>query len=198
MALGKTTKLEAVNTMLGFIGEAPLASLEEATGVGDAPMAEKVLDEISREIQSQGWHFNTEYDVTFTPDGSNNIVFSDTVVRVDVSVSRYPNVDVVLKGQKLYNRSDHTYEFDDELKGETVTLLDWDTLPEPARRYINLRAARVLQDRQVGAEGLTQIGIREEMAALASLREFDSNTEDASVFDSYLPAATVMSYRRYT
>lgn len=196
MALGKTAKLEAVNTMLGFIGEAPLGSLEETTGVGDAPMAEKVLDEISREVQSQGWHFNTEYDVELVPDASKYLVFSDSIIRVDIDRGRYPNNDVTLRGQKLYDKTNKTYEFDEELKGETVTLFDWDDLPEPARRYITLRAARVLQDRAVGSTELTQIGIREEMGALASLREYDSSTEDASVFDSYLPAATISDYRR--
>ena len=193
---GKTTKLEAGNTMLGFIGEAPMASLEENTGVGDAPVAEKVLDEINREIQAQGWHFNTEFDVEFAPDANKELIFSDDIVRVDLERSRYPTIDVTLRGNKLYNRSKNTYEFEDKITGEQVKILGWDDLPELARRYITLRAARVLQDRQVGAEALTQVGVREELAALATLREYDSETSDSSIFDAYLPASTVQSYRR--
>ena len=193
---GKTTKLEAVNTMLGFIGEAPMASLEENTGVGDAPVAEKVLDEINREIQAQGWLFNTEFDVEFAPAANKELIFSDDIVRVDLERSRYPTIDVTLRGNKLYNRSKNTYEFEDKITGEQVKILGWDDLPELARRYITLRAARVLQDRQVGAEALTQVGVREELAALATLREYDSETSDSSIFDAYLPASTVQSYRR--
>jgi len=77
-------------------------------------------------------------------------------------------------------------------------LVPWDDLPEPARRYITLRSARILQDRQVGSKELTQIGIREEVVALAALREYDAESADYSVFDSYLPAQTISDYRRTT
>ena len=196
--LGKTTKLEAVNTMLGFIGEAPINSLDDNTGVGDAPVAEKVLDEINREVQSQGWHFNTEFDVEFTPNSDKEIIFSDNIIRADLDRSRYPNTDVTLRGSKLYNRSKNTFEFDDEVKGELVRILEWEEIPEIARRYITLRAARIHQDRQVGADSLTQVGVREELFALSALREYDSETADTTIFDAYLTADTVRSYRRYT
>ena len=196
--LGKTTKLEAVNTMLGFIGEAPINSLDDNTGVGDAPVAEKVLDEINREVQSQGWHFNTEFDVEFTPNSDKEIIFSDNIIRADLDRSRYPNTDVTLRGSKLYNRSKNTFEFDDEVKGELVRILEWEEIPEIARRYVTLRAARILQDRQVGADSLTQVGVREELFALSALREYDSETADTTIFDAYLTADTVRSYRRYT
>jgi hypothetical protein len=58
MALTPTTKLEAVNVCLTNIGEAPVASL---TGLQvDAQVASSIIDEVSREVQSNGWHWNTE------------------------------------------------------------------------------------------------------------------------------------------
>ena len=199
MASGKTTKLEAVNTMLTFIGESPVNSLSDSSGVGDLPVAEKILDEIDREVQSQGWHFNTTVDVVASPDAtSNEIVLSHNVVKADVKVGAYSNMDVTMRNNKLFNRSKNTFEFTSDLKLTLVSLLPWDDLPEAARRYISLRAARVLQDRQVGSREMTEIGIREETVALAALREYDAEGADYSVFDAYLPAQTISDYRRST
>ena len=199
MASGKTTKLEAVNTMLTFIGESPVSSLSDSSGVGDLPVAEKVLDEIDREVQTQGWHFNTTVDVVTSPDAdSKEIVLSHNVVKADVKVGAYTDMDITLRNNKLFNRSKNTFEFTGDLKLTLVSLLPWDDLPEPARRYISLRAARVLQDRQVGSRELTEVGSREETVALAALREYDAEGADYSVFDAYLPAQTISDYRRST
>ena len=46
MALTATTKLEAVNTLLSSIGEAPVNSL--TSGLVDAELAETILDSTSR------------------------------------------------------------------------------------------------------------------------------------------------------
>ena len=47
MALSTTTKLEAVNTLLGSIGESPVNSLN--SGLVDAKTAENIIDAVSRE-----------------------------------------------------------------------------------------------------------------------------------------------------
>ena len=197
--LGKTSKLQAVNQMLSFIGEAPVNSLEDAGGVGDVSLAERTLDEVTVEVLSQGWHFNTNYDVVHTPDANKQIVLSDTVLRIDTKVAVYGNMDVSLRGNKLYNRADNSYEFDEsEIKTTEVMSLPWEDLPEAARRYITLRSARLFQDRAVGAEDLREVGMREELSALATLREYDSEASDYSVFDGTLPLKTISDYRRTT
>ena len=174
-------------------------SLSDSSGVGDLPIAEQILDEIDREVQSQGWHFNPTVDVVPSPDAtSNEIVLSHNVVKADVKVGAYTNMDITMRNNKLFNRSKNTFQFTADLKLTMVSLLPWDDLPEAARRYISLRGARVLQDRQVGAKELTEVGMREELVALASLREYDAEGADYSVFDSYLPAQTISDYRRST
>jgi hypothetical protein len=196
--LGKTTKLQAVNQILSFMGEAPVNSLEDSTGVGDVSLAERVLDEITREVLSGGWHFNTNFDVEHVPDSSKEIILAETILRIDTDIGRYGTMDITQRGNKLYNRKGNTFEFDDPIKTTEVIELPWDDIPETARRYITLRAARVNQDRSLGAPDLQKIGIQEELIALASLREFDARSADYSVFDAYLPAMTVSDYRRTT
>ena len=56
------TELEAVNILLTTIGEAPVNTLT-GNQVTDVSIANQVLNEVSREVQSQGWHFNTEQRV---------------------------------------------------------------------------------------------------------------------------------------
>ncbi len=53
-----TSKLSAVNTLLAIIGEAPINSLNPPL-TGDASLAERTLDEVSREVQGAGWSWNT-------------------------------------------------------------------------------------------------------------------------------------------
>ena len=60
MALSGTTELEAVNTLLHTIGEAPVNSLTGTLPI-DATLANNTLSEVSREVQSAGWHWNTFY-----------------------------------------------------------------------------------------------------------------------------------------
>jgi hypothetical protein len=64
--LTNTTKLDAVNTILLSIGEAPVNTL--GSGLQEAEIAEVVLDNINREVQSIGWTFNTDLRLTLSPN----------------------------------------------------------------------------------------------------------------------------------
>ncbi|SVB25525.1 uncharacterized protein METZ01_LOCUS178379, partial [marine metagenome] len=68
MAVSKTSKLDAINSMLIGIGEAPVNTLN--SGLQEAEVAEIVLDSISREVQSAGWVFNTDIRYTLSPNSS--------------------------------------------------------------------------------------------------------------------------------
>ena len=74
MAVAATTELESINIMLAAIGEAPINSLTGTLPV-DARLAQSTLTEVSKEVQSEGWSFNTEIDVTLTRDVSNQYLF---------------------------------------------------------------------------------------------------------------------------
>ena len=52
-------------------------------------------------------------------------------------------------------------------------LLPFDELPEPARRYITLKALRVFQERVVGSQTLSAFQRDDEERALALLRDDD-------------------------
>jgi len=186
-----TTKLEAVNSMLGHIGEAPVTDISTPSTLPiSGSTAITVLDEISREVQSEGWHFNTEEDVTLSPDSNNNnkIVLPTDVIEADVVDSSY---DVVPRGLTLYDRKENTTAFTRDLKVTLVRLLDWDDLPEPARRYITLRSSRVLQGRLVGSRELEALIARDEYIAKSRLERFDAASSDRTIFDNFDTAVRI-------
>ena len=65
-----TTELQAINTMLSFIGEAPVSSITGNIGT-DVAVAKQILDDTSLSVQNQGWFFNRDLEVTLTRDTAN-------------------------------------------------------------------------------------------------------------------------------
>lgn len=185
MALALTSKLEAINTMLSTVGEAPVNSLSGSL-TADVSLAQNILNEVSREVQSSGWHFNTEKEVPLVPNSNSEIELSSGVARVDLEGRHASSdYDVVVRGNKLYNRKDLTYTFTETKKYTITYMIDWDQLPETARRYIMIRASRIYQDRLVGSEKHSAFTRSDEQSALFALREFELDTADYSIFDNW-------------
>ena len=197
MAVAATTELEAINIMLAAIGEAPINSLTDTLPV-DARTAQNTLTEVDKEVQSEGWSFNTEIDVTLTRDGTNQINLPINVLRVDANIHQHPTIDPIQRGLKLYDRQNNKYEFDADLICTVVYYRDFDEITEQARRYINIKAARVFVDRLVTDDGLRTYTGQDETRARAILMETDLANGDhnllrgdpslTSVFDTYSPA----------
>ena len=201
MAVAATTELEAINIMLAAIAEAPINSLTGTLPV-DAVTARSTLAEFNKEIQSEGWSFNTETDVTLTRDGSNQISLPANVLRVDANIHQHPTIDPIQRELKLYDRQNNKYEFDEDLICTVVYLRDFDEIPEQARRYINIKAARVFVDRLVGDQGLRTYTQEDETRARTILTETDYANADhnllrgdpslTSIFDTYNPSSALI------
>lgn len=190
-----TTKLEAVNAMLGHIGESPVTSISSTASLPiSASTALGILDEISREVQSEGWHFNTELKVTLSPTGNGNITLSEDILEVDTTDI---SIDVVQRGLVLFDRSNNTSRFTKDLEVNLTRLLDFTSLPEAARRYITLRASRVFQGRMVGSRELEALIARDEYQARARLEEMDSGGSDRTIFDNYDVSSRIGINRNY-
>ena len=166
--LSPTTELEAVNIMLSGIGEAPVNSFAEVTA--DVSMARHTLSEVSKELQLEGWQWNTEDDYPLVAEaGSGFIRAMPPLVRVHF---RDPDArELTLRGDKVYDRVNHTFVF---AEGTvilcTVTLLlPFDQMPEAARRYATLKALRIFQERVVGSGQLSQFQQADEARARVQL-----------------------------
>ena len=182
----RSTELEAVNTILSTIGEAPLNSLSGSLPV-DGTMAKNVLSEISREVQSAGWHFNTHYKATLTRDTNNKIPVGTNVVRVelDPNLVSKADYDLVQRDGFLFNMAKNTDIFDRNFEDVTqVLLLTFNEIPEQAKRYITIRSARVFHDRTLGANTLHKFSQEDEKQALSILRNAEARTGDFTIFDT--------------
>jgi hypothetical protein len=179
------TELEAVNVLLTTIGEAPINTLV-GNQVVDVAVAKQVLTEITREVQSQGWHFNTEYGVKLTPNLDKKIAVPANTSRIDVN-----GVDVVARGGFLFNLQDRTFIFDTTVEADIVYYQDFETIPDVAKRYIVVRASRIFADRMINSESTHQFTLRDEQKALIDLKEFEGDTGDYNMLESYSVARVI-------
>jgi hypothetical protein len=179
-----TTELEAVNTMLTTIGESPVNTISESTA--DTRIAYLILGEVNRATQIRGWHWNTESDVTLTPNSSTKeITLGTDVVRVDVDERSYSDVNVIQRGIRLYDKKNHTYQFTSPLKAEVVYLRTFAEMPEQARYYIIVRSARLFQQRMIGDATGSAFSSEEETTALLALQNAEDETADYNILDQY-------------
>mgnify|MGYP003126730774 FL=1 len=178
-----TSKLEAINVMLTSIGESPVNTITSSTTT-DVSIAVQILDNVSREIQSVGWHFNTDVNYKLAKNTSNEIVLPSNCLRVD-NTHQDADLDLVERNRKLWDRENHTYTITQDVKVNITWLLEFTEIPETARRYITVRAARIFQDRMLASETLHKFHQVDEIQALAALKEHEGDTRDHSIFDNY-------------
>ena len=201
MTTAATSELESINIMLAAIGEAPVNSLTGTLPV-DVKLAQSTLTEVNKEVQSEGWSFNTEIDVTLTRDGSNHVSLGTDVIRVDPNTHDHTDIDAIQRGLKLYDRLNNKYEFTKDLICTVVYFRTFEEIPEPARRYITIKAARIFVDRLVSDDGLRTYTQQDEIRARAILMETDLSNADhnllrgdpslTSVFDTYNPSRALI------
>ena len=181
--------------MLGHIGESPVNSISDTNALPiSAATAISVLDEVSRSVQAEGWHFNTELKVTLSPAGDGTITLSEDILEVDTIDT---SIDIAQRGLSLFDRSNNTSVFSKALEVNLTRLLDFTSLPEAARRYITLVASRVFQGRMVGSRELEALIARDEYNARADLMDAEGNNSDRTIFDSYAVASRIGINRNY-
>lgn len=183
MSVTLTTETEAVNSMLAAVGEAPVNTI-----LGDLPAAIQIavdlLHDTSRQVQLKGWNFNTEEEYELARDENNEVQLPANTLKVDLTTED-PDIDLVQRGLTLYDRKNHTYELDENPECTIVFFLEWDELPEAARNYIKIKAARIHQDSTVGSESHHRYTQQNELEAHATLMEADAEQEDATIFDHW-------------
>lgn len=191
------TQLEAVNRMLLAVREQPLNTLQEVDEAGSIAVA--LLDQVRRDVLMSGWKFNTDFDVTFTPDGDTaEIRMSSNVLRViwDVATNTTA-VDPVVRGVKVYDAKNGVYTFTRNLKAkQVIRSLSWDELPPTAQAYIAARAATLMAGQETADQQLVQSAAREEFACRREMiRDYGFNSRP-NLLNS--PGVAPLAYRTTT
>ena len=189
-----TSKLDAVNTVLSARSKAPVNSLENITRV-DVNTAINHLDDASREVQSEGWHFNRNDNYSITPTVDGEIELPANVLSVD-TVGISSSLDLVQRGLKLFDKKNNTYKISKTVVVDMVVLLDFEELPEAARTYIKRKAARRYQQKSSGSEVLSSFDVDDEALALVILLELENENADHNIVSSSFDVAKCVNRKR--
>lgn len=177
-----SSEIEAVNFMLDTIGEAPVSSID-GSGLVDVKIAVNTLAMVSRQIQTEGWAYNTDFNYLLAKDTSGNIPIPPNLMRFRLSKQNAGgwSVSPVIRGLKLYDRQNHTLIFSTEVYGDIVWLLPFSDLPQAARNYIMVRAARLFQDKVLGNDSLHTYSVNDEAVARSGMIEDDAASTSANM-----------------
>ena len=171
------TELSAVNSILGSIGQAPVTSLDFTNP--EISFIHNLLREVNVDVQNEGWSFNTEYHVTYSPDTNGYFVIPPNVIRFDVHDNQnIKTTDVVKRNGRLYDKYNHTDVFTGDLDLDVVTLYEFSDLPSVFQRYITYRAAGRAATQLVGNPQLVQLLGQQELQARAACMEYECDQGD--------------------
>jgi hypothetical protein len=154
----------------------------------DVAIAYNTLTEVTREVQSEGWVYNTErnYD-GLQPDASTKkISIPNNVIQADLSQDYVINLgrNVVNRGGVLYDTIAHTdvWDTDETLYLDILWEFEYENIPQPIQAYIVARAAAIVSSRVIGDPNQYQMLQQKEAYARAMALEYDCNQGDHSFF----------------
>jgi hypothetical protein len=188
------TELQAVNEILASVGQAPVTTLEQTNP--DVAIAYDTLIQVSREVQAEGWTFNTEYEYPITPDNNDEILIPNNVLAMDLTPD-YGDKDVVRRNGKLYDKIAHSYEFTEKVYCDIIWYFDWVDLPTPIKDYIVARSASIVSTRIVGDTNQYQMLQQREAYMRAIALEYECTQGDYTFFGHPRGSNYYTSYEPY-
>jgi len=180
-----STELDAVNSILMSIGESPVNTLD--TQSPEVVIALSTLRQVCREIQSEGWSYNTEYEYPFVLNSQQEVIIPVSVLQLDVNrYKHHDTYDVVRREGKLYDRYNHSFKFTgiETLYCDVVWFYEFADIPQAFRDYITARSARIAAGRMVSDTDTVKILQTDEALMRAVALEYDTNQSDYNVFNS--------------
>lgn len=186
---GVSTELDAVNAILMSVGESPVNTLTVQSP--DVAIAQATLRQVCREIETQGWVYNTENDYPIDLDSNNHCVIPDNILQLDLNHFRHGNdFDVVRRSDngimKVYDKIGHSFEFKNVTGGklyfDVIWMLDFEDLPQAFKDYITTRASRIASNRMVNNPQAAKLLESDEALARAAALEYDTSQADYNIF----------------
>ena len=174
------------------VAERTLTQSKEETRVEtqanpDVAIALNTLREVSREVQSEGWTYNKEYNYELTPNDNNEVLIPSDFLQVDLNISSKHSgnrqYDSVIRNGKLYDKIKHTDKWTDEsVYVDILRYYEWEHIPDAVQAYIVARAATIVSSRIIGDANQYQMLQQKEAYARAMALEYECNQGDYSFF----------------
>ena len=190
LSYGVSTELDAVNSILMSVGETPVNTLTVQSP--EVAIAQKTLRQVCREIQAEGWSYNTENEYPIDTDSNNQVVVPNNVLQMDLSIYHHgKDYDVVRRSdngiQKVYDKKGHTFTFEncEKLYFDMIWMLDFEDLPQVFKDYITTRASRIASNRMVNSQPSARLLEADEAALRAAAVEYENRQGDHNIFNDY-------------
>ena len=190
ISYGVSTELDAVNSILMSVGETPVNTLTVQSP--EVAIAQKTLRQVCREIQAEGWSYNTENEYPIDTDTNNQVIVPNNVLQMDLNIFQHgKDYDVVRRSDngvmKVYDKKGHTFTFENcsKLYFDIVWMLDFEDLPQAFKDYVTIRASRVASNRMVNSQPSAKLLEADEALARASAIEYENRQADHNIFNDY-------------
>ena len=166
----------------------------------DVAIALNTLREVSREIQSEGWSFNKEYDYPITPDTSNEVIIANNILQMDLNQSYSQNLgrDSIDREGKLYDKIAHSFVWTDStLYVDVIWYFDWPSIPTVIQAFIIARSATIVSSRIIGDPNQYQMLSQKEAFAKSTALEYECSQGDYTFFGSPKGGNFYQSYQPF-
>ena len=173
----------------------------------EVTIAQSTLRQVCREVQAEGWKFNTENEYPITLDSNNHCLIPDNVLQIDLNHFKHLNdFDVVKRNDsgttKLYDLIEHRYNFENtsenKLYVDIIWMIDFEDIPQVFKDYITQRASRIAANRMVNDPTLAESMATDEALARSLALEYDTNQGDYNIFNDQQNSTNPASvYRPY-
>ena len=190
ISYGVSTELDAVNSILMSVGETPVNTLTVQSP--EVAIAQKTLRQVCREVQAEGWSYNTENEYPIQLDTNNQCIIPNNVLQLDLNIFQHgKDYDVVRRSDngvmKVYDKKGHTFTFENcsKLYFDIVWMLDFEDLPQAFKDYVTIRASRVASNRMVNSQPSAKLLESDEALARASAIEYENRQADHNIFNDY-------------
>ena len=190
ISYGVSTELDAVNSILMSVGETPVNTLTVQSP--EVAIAQKTLRQVCREIQAEGWSYNTENQYPIDLDTNNQCIIPNNVLQLDLNIFEHgKDYDVVRRSDngvmKVYDKKNHTFTFENcsKLYFDIIWMLDFEDLPQAFKDYITIRASRIASNRMVNSQPSAKLLEADEAAARAAAVQYEMQQSDHNIFSDF-------------
>ena len=190
ISYGVSTELDAVNSILMSVGESPVNTLTVQSP--EVAIAQKTLRQVCREVQAEGWSYNTENEYPIDTDTNNQVIVPNNVLQMDLNIFQHgKDYNVVRRSDngisKVYDKKNHTFTFEncDKLYFDMIWMIDFEDLPQPLKDLITARASRIASNRMVNNPQSAKLLEIDEASARALALEYETKQGDHNIFNDY-------------
>lgn len=182
-----STELDAVNQILSAVGQAPVTTLDLQNP--EVYTVLQTLRDTSREVQSEGWNFNTEHCVKMQKNADDTIDVPYNALQIDSNKDKHrDDYSIIQKDGKVYDKYCHLFDdreefkFTKDLYCDIIYFYSFNNLPFAFQAHITAKSARKAATKLVGNTDLVRVLSIDEEQTKSALMEYETRQGDFSIF----------------